>query len=226
MLLDEEKAIVSQYAGTTRDIVEGKLNIGNITLNLIDTAGIRESGDFVEQIGISKAKEVLKQAELILLVLDNNGEIILINDSALNIFKMSYDNASNQRKQQLACALKEMLQTKPLSKISVSDLIRHCNINRKTFYYHFEDIFSLLEWTLQQETIELLKRYNIFTDYNNAIGFVIDYVETNYSMLSNIYNSMGHHQLQLFFSQNVIILVYLVQASCNIRTVVPKLSGR
>ena len=116
---------------------------------------------------------------------------------------MSYDTASNQRKQQLACALKEMLQTKPLSKISVSDLIRHCNINRKTFYYHFEDIFSLLEWTLQQETIELLKHYNIFTDYNNAIGFVIDYVEANYSMLSNIYNSMGHHQLQLFFSQNV-----------------------
>lgn len=116
---------------------------------------------------------------------------------------MSYDNASNQRKQQLACALKEMLQTKPLSKISVSDLIRHCNINRKTFYYHFEDIFSLLEWTLQQETIELLKHYNIFTDYNKAIGFVIDYVEANYSMLSNIYNSMGHHQLQLFFSQNV-----------------------
>jgi len=116
---------------------------------------------------------------------------------------MSYDNASNQRKQQLSCALKEMLQTKPLSKISVSDLIRHCNINRKTFYYHFEDIFSLLEWTLQQETIELLKHYNIFTDYNNAIGFVIDYVEANYSMLSNIYNSMGHHQLQLFFSQNV-----------------------
>lgn len=116
---------------------------------------------------------------------------------------MSYDTASNQRKQQLACALKEMLQTKPLSKISISDLIRHCNINRKTFYYHFEDIFSLLEWTLQQETIELLKHYNIFTDYNNAIGFVIDYVEANYSMLSNIYNSMGHHQLQLFFSQNV-----------------------
>lgn len=116
---------------------------------------------------------------------------------------MSYDNASNQRKQQIACALKEMLQTKPLSKISVSDLIRHCSINRKTFYYHFEDIFALLEWTLQQETIELLKHYNIFTDYNNAIGFVIDYVEANYSMLSNIYNSMGHHQLQIFFSQNV-----------------------
>lgn len=73
MLLEEEKAIVSRFAGTTRDIIEGKLNIGNITLNLIDTAGIRESDDYVEQIGITKAKEVLEKAELVLLVLDNSN---------------------------------------------------------------------------------------------------------------------------------------------------------
>lgn len=72
MLLEEEKAIVSSYAGTTRDIIEGKLNIGNVTLNLIDTAGIRESDDFVEKIGISKSKEALSKAELVLLVLDNS----------------------------------------------------------------------------------------------------------------------------------------------------------
>ena len=72
MLLEEDKAIVSHYAGTTRDTIEGKLNIGNITLNLIDTAGIRESDDYVEQIGINKAKEVLEMAELVLLVLDNS----------------------------------------------------------------------------------------------------------------------------------------------------------
>ena len=73
MLLEEDRAIVSHYAGTTRDVIEGKLNIGNITLNLIDTAGIRESDDFVEQIGINKAKEVLAKAELVLLVLDNSN---------------------------------------------------------------------------------------------------------------------------------------------------------
>lgn len=72
LLLNEDKAIVSNYAGTTRDIVTGKLNIGNITLNLIDTAGIRESDDYVEQIGIKKAKDALAKAELVLLVLDNN----------------------------------------------------------------------------------------------------------------------------------------------------------
>ena len=87
MLLEEEKAIVSHYAGTTRDIVEGKLNIGNITLNLIDTAGIRESDDFVEQIGINKAKEMLEKAELVLLVLDNSN----ITDYDLELLKLTED---------------------------------------------------------------------------------------------------------------------------------------
>ncbi len=85
MLLEEEKAIVSHYAGTTRDVIEGKLNIGNVTLNLIDTAGIRESDDYVEKIGINKAKEVLERAELVLLVLDNNE----ITDYDLELIKLT-----------------------------------------------------------------------------------------------------------------------------------------
>ena len=71
-LLREDKAIVTEIQGTTRDIVEGSINIGGIILNLIDTAGIRESNDVVEKIGINKAKEVIGEAELILYVLDNN----------------------------------------------------------------------------------------------------------------------------------------------------------
>ena len=72
MLLDEPKAIVSNIEGTTRDMVEGELNIGNITLHLIDTAGIRESSDYVESIGIKRSEEAAKQADLILLVLDQS----------------------------------------------------------------------------------------------------------------------------------------------------------
>lgn len=71
-LLREQKAIVTNIAGTTRDIVEGRIKLGNITLHIIDTAGIRESNDLVEQIGIKKAKEVLETADLVLLVLDNS----------------------------------------------------------------------------------------------------------------------------------------------------------
>ena len=74
-LLREDKAIVTEIQGTTRDIVEGRINIGGIILNLIDTAGIRESEDIVERIGIDKAKAVIEDAELILFVLDNNQEL-------------------------------------------------------------------------------------------------------------------------------------------------------
>ena len=72
-LLEKDKAIVTEIAGTTRDLVEGKVNLKNITLNLIDTAGIRESEDMVEKIGIEKSKEALKEAELVILVLDSNN---------------------------------------------------------------------------------------------------------------------------------------------------------
>jgi len=74
-LLEEEKAIVTNVAGTTRDIVEGKFVLNGIMLNLIDTAGIRETEDLVEKIGVNKSKEISEKAELIILVLDNSKHI-------------------------------------------------------------------------------------------------------------------------------------------------------
>ena len=74
-LLQEEKAIVTDIAGTTRDIVEGQISINGIILNMIDTAGIRETEDLIESIGVEKSKKVIKDSELVLLVLNNNEEI-------------------------------------------------------------------------------------------------------------------------------------------------------
>lgn len=71
-LLGENKAIVTDIAGTTRDLVEGRVKIGSFTLNLIDTAGIRESSDQIEQIGIEKSKDSLQKADLVMLVLDGS----------------------------------------------------------------------------------------------------------------------------------------------------------
>jgi tRNA modification GTPase len=69
-LIEQQKAIVTDIPGTTRDIVEGRVNIGGLTLNLLDTAGIRESNDVVEKIGIQKSIDTIKEASLVLLVLD------------------------------------------------------------------------------------------------------------------------------------------------------------
>lgn len=74
-LLEEDKAIVTDIAGTTRDIIEGSLNIGGVTLKLIDTAGIRKSSDLVEQIGIERSKKALNEAELVLLILDSSNSL-------------------------------------------------------------------------------------------------------------------------------------------------------
>ena len=74
-LLREDKAIVTSIAGTTRDVIEGKLNLENITLNLIDTAGIRETNDEVEKIGVDRSKAWLEKSELVLFLIDGSKEV-------------------------------------------------------------------------------------------------------------------------------------------------------
>lgn len=86
-LLREDKAIVTNIAGTTRDIVEGKINVGGLTLKLIDTAGVRETIDEVERIGVEKTKKVLQDAELVILMLDNNKELNDIDIELLELTK-------------------------------------------------------------------------------------------------------------------------------------------
>ena len=74
-LIKEDKAIVTDIEGTTRDIVEGSINIDGLTLNIIDTAGIRETEDIIESIGVKKSLDLIDKSDLILFVLNNNEEI-------------------------------------------------------------------------------------------------------------------------------------------------------
>ncbi len=85
--LQEEKAIVTDIAGTTRDIVEGSVNVKGITLHLFDTAGIRESQDRVENIGIHKAKKTIEDADLVLLVLDASEKLTKEDEDLLEMTK-------------------------------------------------------------------------------------------------------------------------------------------
>lgn len=85
-LLREEKAIVTDIAGTTRDVITEFANIGGVPLELVDTAGIRETDDLVEAIGVERSKKALAEADLVLLVLDASNEMT---DKDLELLELS-----------------------------------------------------------------------------------------------------------------------------------------
>ena len=89
LLLEEDKAIVTDIEGTTRDIVEGTLNLDGIILNIIDTAGIRKTDNIVEQIGVNKSIDLIDKSDLILYVLNNNE---IISQEEINL----YDKIKNK----------------------------------------------------------------------------------------------------------------------------------
>ncbi|RLL41818.1 tRNA uridine-5-carboxymethylaminomethyl(34) synthesis GTPase MnmE [Oceanobacillus piezotolerans] len=83
-LVQENKAIVTEIPGTTRDIIEEYVNVRGVPLRLVDTAGIRETEDIVERIGVERSRQVLKESDLILFVLNNNEPLI---DEDLKLFE-------------------------------------------------------------------------------------------------------------------------------------------
>ena len=84
-LLQEDKAIVTDIAGTTRDIVEGTIRLDQIILNIIDTAGIRETDDIVENIGVNKSKELIHKVDLVLLVIDGSSPLTQEDEELLKL---------------------------------------------------------------------------------------------------------------------------------------------
>lgn len=99
----------------------------------------------------------------------------------------------------LAESLKKLIQKKSFSNVTVRELTESCGLHRNTFYYHFEDINDLLKWTLEQEAIDVVKNFDLMLDYEEAIGFVMDYITENEQFLNNIYYSVGYSELKRFF---------------------------
>ena len=77
---------------------------------------------------------------------------------------MKHEITSLNTKKTLAESLKKIMKHKSFSKITVSEIISDCGLNRKTFYYHFEDIYALLKWILESEAIEVVKHFNLIVD--------------------------------------------------------------
>ena len=87
ILVGQEKAIVTEIAGTTRDMIEESIRLSGIGLNIIDTAGIRHTNDKVEQIGVERAKEVAIDADLIIYVVDSSVPLDKNDKEIMNLIK-------------------------------------------------------------------------------------------------------------------------------------------
>ncbi len=113
---------------------------------------------------------------------------------------MKYEATSLNTKNLLSGALKKTMKGKPLSKITVSMIVSECGVNRNTFYYHFDDIYDLLKWTLEQEAVEVVKNFDLLVNPEEAISFIIDYVDANNHIINCAYDSMGRAEMKRFFA--------------------------
>ena len=106
-------------------------------------------------------------------------------------------------RQAIRIALISLLSEKELSDITISELSARAQVNRKTFYYHFEDIFSLLKWTLDQEAMCMFGKYDLVSQRREAVDFALDYINSNHDILHNIVHSIGRSELSRYFYNDI-----------------------
>lgn len=112
---------------------------------------------------------------------------------------MKQKTDSNLTRQAFARALKKKIKKKPVSKVTISELCKECNLNRKTFYYHFDNIDFLIKWIITNEIMEVVKQFNWITKLEEFISFIISYIKENRYLFEYIINSSSYFELKQFF---------------------------
>lgn len=98
---------------------------------------------------------------------------------------------SNTTKRALAESLKKLLSAKTLDKITVSDIVEDCGVNRQTFYYHFHDIYDLVEWIFEDDAARITESWNDSTSWQELFRGVFSYLTDNAPLVLNAYHSAG-----------------------------------
>lgn len=130
---------------------------------------------------------------------------------------MKYEVTTLNTKKALAASLKRLVAQKPFTKVTVSEIIADCGVNRKTFYYHFADIYALLQWTFEQEAIEIVKQFDLLDEYEQAVYFVMDYIDANRPMLHNLCTTVARSELKRFFYRDFISIGETLVNECEHR---------
>ncbi len=118
-------------------------------------------------------------------------------------------------KKALAASLKKLLFQKPLDKITIIDIVEDCEVNRQTFYYHFQDIYDLVEWMFLTEAAAALNGKKTYDTWQHGFLQVFEYALENKPLVINIYHSMSRDQLERYLydvTYNLLIGVVEEQA--------------
>lgn len=133
---------------------------------------------------------------------------------------MTHEDISLNTKHILVNSFKKIMRKKPLSKITISEICYDCGMNRKTFYYHFEDINDMLRWMLEQEALAIVKQFDLLNDYEEVIRFVIDYIDTNDHILCCVYDAVGREGMKRFFlsdfKNSITVIIEGIEKAMNI----------
>ena len=95
-------------------------------------------------------------------------------------------------KDMLAEALKELLTRRSLDKITVKDIVENCGVNRQTFYYHFHDIYDLMEWILRNAADRLMHEQMDYSDWTVGVQTLMRYLQQERVLVLNVYHSVSH----------------------------------
>ena len=117
-------------------------------------------------------------------------------------------SVSEQTKLQLAAALKMLMAQKPMDKITISELTNLCNIQRQSFYYHFEDIYDLLRWMIDNEAISLLKQQEGALLWKEGLLQLFCYLEENRAVCLCALKSVGRDHLRRFFEADIDAIIH------------------
>lgn len=105
---------------------------------------------------------------------------------------------SQTTKKALAASLKKLLLEKPLDKITVIDIVEDCEVNRQTFYYHFQDIYDLVEWIYTSEATKALDGKKTYDTWQQGFLQIFEYVLQNKAFVTNTYHSISREHLERY----------------------------
>ena len=193
LLINEDKAIVTDIEGTTRDIVEGNITINGVTLNLIDTAGIRETNNIVEKLGVEKSKDIINKSDLIIALFDISRPFTLEDEAILSSIKA---------KKSIIILNKTDLPTKiDLNKFTSYNVIKTSvkeNIGKEDLLNMIKELFSLNEietgdftYLSNARQISLIKealKLCLEIKYQNEQNTPVDLIQID---LQNLWEKLG-----------------------------------